>query len=134
MKHLLSLALTVLLLAGCSSTAPPAESTPPPSPPPPDVPAFVPVEIPAPEPDPRQETIDKLMASMPVEEKVGQLFFPACPERSAAELAVEYHLGGYLLFKGNLKDRTPQQVQEEIAALQEAASLPLLIGVDEEGI
>lgn len=133
MKHLLSLALTVLLLAGCSSTAPPAESTPPPSPPPPDVPAFVPVEIPEPEPDPRQETIDKLMASMPVEEKVGQLFFPACPERSAAELAVEYHLGGYLLFKGNLKDRTPQQVQEEIAALQEAASLPLLIGVDEEG-
>ena len=101
--------------------------------PPPDVPAFVPVEIPEPEPDPRQETIDKLMASMTVEEKVGQLFFPACPERSAAELAEEYHLGGYLLFKGNLKDRTPQQVQKELAALQEAASLPLLIGVDEEG-
>ena len=59
MKHLLSLALAVLLLAGCSSTAPPAESTPPPSPPPPDVPAFVPVEIPEPEPDPRQETIDR---------------------------------------------------------------------------
>ena len=133
MKHLLSLALAVLLLAGCSSTAPPAESTPPPSPPPPDLPAFFPVEIPEPEPDPRQETIDKLMASMTVEEKVGQLFFPACPERSAAELAEEYHLGGYLLFKGNLKDRTPQQVQKELAALQEAASLPLLIGVDEEG-
>ena len=133
MKHLLSLALAVLLLAGCSSTAPPAESTPPPSPPPPDVPAFVPVEIPEPEPDPRQETIDRLLSSMTAEEKVGQLFFPHCPQGNAAELAAEYHLGGYLLFKGNLKDRTPQQVQEEIAALQEAASLPLLIGVDEEG-
>ena len=89
MKHLLSLALAVLLLTGCSSTAPPAESTPPPSPPPEDQSVFVPVQLPEPEPDPRQETIDRLMASMTLEEKVGQLFFPRCPEKAAAKLAAE---------------------------------------------
>lgn len=81
MKHLLSLALAVLLLTGCSSTAPPAESTPPPSPPPEDQSVFVPVQLPEPEPDPRQETIDRLMASMTLEEKVGQLFSPAVLKR-----------------------------------------------------
>ena len=134
MKHFLPLTLAVLLLAGCSPASPPAESTPPPSPPPvEDQPVFAPVEIPEPEPDPRQEAIDGLLASMTPEEKVGQLFFPACPEAGAPELAAEYHLGGYLLFKANLKDRTPLQVQEEIAALQEGAAIPLLIGADEEG-
>ena len=134
MKHFLPLTLAVLLLAGCSPASPPAESTPPPSPPPvEDQPVFAPVEIPEPEPDPRQEAIDGLLASMTPEEKVGQLFFPACPEAGAPELAAKYHLGGYLLFKANLKDRTPLQVQEEIAALQEAAAIPLLIGADEEG-
>lgn len=136
MKHFLPLTLAVLLLAGCSPASPPAESTPPPSPPPvEDQPVFAPVEIPEPEPepDPRQEAIDRLLAAMTLEEKVGQLFFPKCPTKDGAALAAEYHLGGYLLFKVNLQDRSPQQVQEEIAGLQESAAIPLLIGVDEEG-
>ena len=70
---------------------------------------------------------------MTLEEKAGQLFFPKCPTQNAAALAGEYHLGGYLLFKDNLKDRTPQQVREEVDALQAAAAIPLLIGADEEG-
>lgn len=136
MKRYLALVLTALLLAGCSHASPPAESTPPPSPPPEeDQTVFKPVELPEPEPepDPRQESIDGLLSSMTVEEKAGQLFFACCPETGGAELAAEYHLGGYLLFKGNLKDRTPQQVQEELAALRDAAGIPLLIGADEEG-
>lgn len=137
MKHFLPLTLAILLLAGCTFTPAPSGSTsvPPSSLPPADLSAFAPADIPEPEPepDPRQEAINRLLSTMTVEEKVGQLFFPRCPETSAAELAAEYHLGGYLLFKVNLKDRTAQQVQEEIAALQEAATVPLLIGVDEEG-
>lgn len=136
MKRYLALVLTALLLAGCSPASSPAESMPPPSPPPEeDQTVFKPVELPEPEPepDPRQESIDGLLSSMTAEEKVGQLFFACCPETGGAELAAEYHLGGYLLFKGNLKDRTPQQVQEELAALRDAAGIPLLIGTDEEG-
>ena len=138
MKHLLSLALAVLLLTGCSSTAPPTKSTPPPSPPPEDQSVFVPVQLPEPEPDPRQETIDRLMASMTLEEKVGQLFFPRCPEKAAAKLAAEYHLGGYLLFGRDFKDatgnwRTADLIKQTIQNYQDTSAIPMLIGVDEEG-
>jgi beta-N-acetylhexosaminidase len=70
---------------------------------------------------------------MSTEEKVGQLFFAHCPAKNKAELAAEHHLGGYLLFRRDLKDKSVQQVQEEIAAWQEGMSIPLLIGADEEG-
>lgn len=129
MKRLLALTLSVLLLAGCAPAAQPPEdvSTPPPSPPPAVQPE------PVPEPDPRQEAIDALLSSMSTEEKVGQLFFAHCPAKNKAELAAEHHLGGYLLFRRDLKDKSVQQVQEEIAAWQEGMSIPLLIGADEEG-
>lgn len=135
MKRYLAFALTAFLLTGCAPASPPAESTPPPSPPPADISVLAPLPEPEPEPepDPRQETIDRLLASMTAEEKVGQLFFPRCPEAGGVELAAKYHLGGYLLFKGNLNNRSPQQVQEEIAALRDATGIPLLIGADEEG-
>ena len=131
MKRLLALTLSVLLLAGCAPAAQPPEdvSTPPPSPPP----AVQPEPEPVPEPDPRQEAIDALLSSMSTEEKVGQLFFAHCPAKNKAELAAEHHLGGYLLFRRDLKDKSVQQVQEEIAAWQEGMSIPLLIGADEEG-
>ena len=129
MKRLLALTLSVLLLAGCAPAAQPPEdvSTPPPSPPP------VVQPVPEPDPDPRQEAIDALLSSMSPEEKVGQLFFAHCPAKNKAELAAEHHLGGYLLFRRDFKDKSVQQVQEEIAAWQEGMTIPLLIGVDEEG-
>ena len=71
MKRYLILLLTALLLAGCASSPVEDASTPPPSPPAEeDQSAFAPVIIPEPEPDPRQETIDELLASMTVEEKI----------------------------------------------------------------
>lgn len=140
MKRYLAFALTVLLLAGCSPASPPAESTPTPSPPPADVSALTPVELPEPEPepDPRRETIDGLLSSMTEEEKVGQLFFACCPAGDAAALAAEYHLGGYLLFGRDFKDAagdwlTEDRLKETIQSYQDAAAIPMLIGVDEEG-
>ena len=123
--------LAVLLLTGCAHAAP--EEVPPSPPPVQSEPKPIPEPEPEPEPGPRQEAIDALLSSMTREEKAGQLFFPKCPVQDAAALAGEYHLGGYLLFKDNLKNRTPQQVQEELAVLQAADPIPLLIGADEEG-
>lgn len=134
MRRYLSLLLTALLLAGCSPAAPPAESGgPTSSPPPADQSAFAPMELPEPEPDPRQERIDELLSSMTTEEKAGQLFLARCPGAKGAELAAQYHLGGYILFGRDFKDKSFQQVQEDIAAYQSAAAIPMLIGVDEEG-
>lgn len=88
---------------------------------------------PPPLPDPREEAVSRLLSSMTLEEKVGQLFFARCPEAGGAALAAQYHLGGYLLFGRDFKNKTAQEVQSGIASYQQAASIPLLIGVDEEG-
>ena len=140
MKRYLFLILTLLFLASCAPTPPSAEegSTPPPSPPPEDQPVFAPIELPTTEADPRQEAIDNLLSSMTLEEKVGQLFFARCPAKNAAALAVEYHLGGYLLFGRDFKDAngnwlTAEEVKQAVQSFQEVSSIPMLIGVDEEG-
>ena len=136
MKRIVVFLLALAMLTGCSASPgkflPYEPSQPPPGPLPvaskrPPPPAS------QPQPDPRQEAIDTLLRSMTVEEKVGQLFFARCPLEDGASLAREYHLGGYLLFGRDFKNKTREQVKETIASYQDAASIPLLIGVDEEG-
>ena len=73
------------------------------------------------------------MGSMTLEEKVGQLFFVRCPAESAAEDVQTYHLGGYILFGRDTRDKTANELIQAIQSYQDAAAVPLLIGVDEEG-
>ncbi len=80
-------------------------------------------------PDP----IAELAASMTLEEKVGQLFLARCPETDGAGEAARYHLGGFLLFGRDFENQTPDSVRRTIASYQEAAKIPLLLAVDEEG-
>ena len=81
----------------------------------------------------RQQRIWDLVSSMTLEEKVGQLFFVRCPADSAVEDVSAYHLGGYLLFGRDTKDKTANELIQTIQGYQDAAAIPLLIGVDEEG-
>ena len=87
------------------------------------------VEI-LPEPE---DPVDTLLKSMALEEKVGQLFFVRCPAESAVEDVSSYHLGGYILFGRDTKDKSANQLIQTIQSYQDAAQIPLLIGVDEEG-
>jgi len=108
----------------------PVESESPPEP--------VPEPEPEPEPDPRQETVEALLRGMSLEEKVGQMFFVRCPDVGAAETVGQYSPGGILLFTRDFKDSAGQWLSleafmEKIDALQAASSIPLFIGVDEEG-
>ena len=115
-------ALTLLSLTACGDTSPAKE-------PEPEAP---PIEEPAPpptEPDPLEE----LLSSMTMEEKVGQLFFVRCPAENAIEDVNAYHLGGYILFGRDTKDKTANELIQTIQSYQDAATIPLLIGVDEEG-
>ena len=84
-------------------------------------------------PQNQEQIIQELLSAMTLEEKVGQMFFVRCPETGGAELAAQYKLGGYLLFGRDFKDKTAQQVRDDIQSYQDASGIPLLIGTDEEG-
>ena len=137
-------ALTVFTLTGCGKTENPAEPVTPGQ-------AEEPAAPTEPEPTPeeiaeqerlaseqaREEKLQTLLDSMTLEERVGQLFFVRCPEENAVEDISTYHLGGYLLFGRDYKDGdvwlTRDQFTQKLQSYQDAASIPLFIGSDEEG-
>ena len=75
----------------------------------------------------------QLMEEMTLEEKVGQMFIARCPEEDTAEKVAQYHLGGYILFARDFENRNPETAAATTQSYQDAADIPLLIGVDEEG-
>ncbi len=80
-----------------------------------------------------EERAEAETSQMTLEEKVGQLFFARVPETDAAADVSAYHLGGYILFGRDTNGKTANEIIQTINSYQEAASIPLLIGVDEEG-
>ncbi len=143
-RRILALLLCLLLLSACGG-----EMIPPP-PEEPDIPQEAPPE-PSGEPgepeepqppeeaeDPRtaaeEAALKALLEDMTLAEKAGQLFFVRVPAENAVEDVIAYHLGGYILFGRDTKDKTAGGLIQTIRSYQEAAqSIPLLIGVDEEG-
>ena len=83
--------------------------------------------------DPVEQRAEELLAGMTLEEKVGQMFIARCPETDAASKVTQYHLGGYILFARDFTGKTKEEVTAAIQSYQNAAKVPLLIGVDEEG-
>ncbi len=86
--------------------------------------------------------LNQKIASMTLEQKVGQLFFcsfrkdeqnlpvTVCNE-SIANTIKQYHIGGVVLFGENID--TEQQTKQLIADIKKHSDIPLFIGVDEEG-
>ena len=83
--------------------------------------------------DPVEQKAEEMLAEMTLEEKVGQMFIARCPETDAASKVTQYHLGGYILFARDFTGKTKEEVMGNIQSYQNAAEIPLLIGVDEEG-
>ena len=132
MRRLLAAMLTLLVLfslAACGAPPTPEEPVPPVQE---ELPAVEPPP-PATEPEPPADPVEELLTSMTLEEKVGQLFFVRCPAENAAEDVSAYHLGGYILLGRDTKDKTADALIQTIQSYQDAAAVPLLIGVDEEG-
>ena len=158
-RALAAILLTALLLCGCGAPAdtpqvgaedevntavtpetPPHSETEAPPAPPKTEPAEP--DPPPPEEETAPDPVETLLASLTLEEKVGQLFFPRCPAEAAAEDVQTYHLGGYILFGRDMKDAdgnwlTKEQFTDTVQSYQSAAledtGIPLLIGSDEEG-
>lgn len=90
----------------------------------------------------KDEAIQEKMEEMTLEEKLGQLFMVdfrnnedgsgmTVLSQSAAEQIKQYHVGGVILFAENLD--TLEQTQKLTKDMQDAADIPLFIGIDEEG-
>lgn len=91
-----------------------------------------PDDQPAPE-DPTLTRAKEILASMTIDEKVGQMFIVRVPTENAVEDVSTYHIGGYIMFGRDFTGETRDQIVQTINSWQANAKIPLLIGVDEEG-
>lgn len=128
----LSILLMLLFLTGCAAspieTSEPTLPTPMTEAPQPD-PTETTVPATTTPPDPIQELLD----SMTIEERVGQLFLARCNAESALTDIQAYHLGGFVLFGEDFEGQTPSSLRQTLSGYQAAASIPMLLAVDEEG-
>ena len=79
------------------------------------------------------ERAEKMLETMTIDEKIGQLFLVRYPEYNQIEILEKYKFGGYIFFERDFKNKTEEEVKTEIENLQSKANIPLLISVDEEG-
>ncbi len=79
------------------------------------------------------ELAKEKLKTMTLDEKISQLFLVRYPEMNQLEELQKYNFGGYLFFAKDFKNKTEEQVKDEIANLQSVAKIPLLIAADEEG-
>lgn len=80
-------------------------------------------------PNPLQSLLD----SMTVEERVGQLFLARCDAETAVSDIEKLHLAGFILFSKDFQNQTPDSISQTLSSYQNAAKIPLLLAVDEEG-
>ena len=79
------------------------------------------------------KVIEDRLATMTLEEKVGQLFWARVPSNHQLEDLQSYHLSGYILFGRDFEGRSIEDMKALTKGYQAAAKIPLLIGSDEEG-
>lgn len=79
------------------------------------------------------KVIEDRLATMTLEEKVGQLFWARVPSDHQIEDLQSYHLSGYILFGRDFEGRSLEDIKTLTKDYQAAAKIPLLIGSDEEG-
>lgn len=78
-------------------------------------------------------TVTFRLSEMSLEEKVKQMLIPCCSDINTARSAAKFGVGGVCLFAGVFQNQNAIGVRAQMNGLQEAAQIPLFIGVDEEG-
>lgn len=79
------------------------------------------------------KVIEDRLATMTLEEKVGQLFWARVSSNHQIEDLQSYHLSGYILFGRDFEGRSLEDIKTLTKGYQATAKIPLLIGSDEEG-
>jgi len=73
------------------------------------------------------------LKTLNLDEKIGQLLLVRYPGSNAVDVAKKYHVSGFAFYEKDFKDKTETEVRKMIQDVQNAASIPLLTSVDEEG-
>lgn len=73
------------------------------------------------------------LATLSLDEKIGQLLLVRVPEDNKISDLKKYHFGGYLLFERDFQNKTKAEVIDMIREYQSSSNIPLFIAVDEEG-
>ncbi len=73
------------------------------------------------------------LESMTLDEKISQILLVRYPDVNQKNILKEYQFGGYIFFSRDFKNKSKQDIIDEINNLQEVSKIPLLTAVDEEG-
>ena len=76
---------------------------------------------------------EQIVKNMTTEEKVGQLLLVRIPISNDLKTITDYHIGGYILFERDIKNKTKDEIISKINEYQNTSIIPLLIAIDEEG-
>lgn len=130
----IALLLCLVLLTGCARS--PVETTPE------TIPETSITSAPATAPETSHATeetslppdpVGELLSAMTIQERVGQLFLIRCDADTVLRDIGAYHPGGILFFGQDFESQTPVLFRQTVADYQAAASVPMLLAVDEEG-
>lgn len=139
MKNLL-IYMMIFLLTGCTAvTKPPEIPGTSGNPPVIEEPSEPPVPVIPAEPEDTslfheyKNEAEKILGTMSLEEKIGQMFLVRCPDEEQLDLYLSMKPGGFILFGKDFAEKTKEQVVNNIAYYQKSSDIPMIIGVDEEG-
>ena len=79
--------------------------------------------------------IDNYLKKASLKQKISQMYIARTPQKpgQAENDAYKYNLGGYIIYDEDLKGYTQDQFEAKIDNYQNAARIPLLVGIDQEG-
>ena len=75
----------------------------------------------------------KLLDTMTLEEKVGQMFLVRYDASTSIKQITNYYAGGFVLFAKDFENHTKVTIKNELATRQKNSKIPLAFAVDEEG-
>lgn len=73
------------------------------------------------------------MKTMTLDEKIGQVILARFPDDNPVDDVKNYHLGGFVFYEKDFKNKSVSDVKKMINEVQDASKIPLLTAVDEEG-
>lgn len=76
---------------------------------------------------------EKLLSTMTLEEKVGQMFLVRFPTSGVIKEIQNHNPGGYILFARDFKNETKTSILKKLKDCQKASKINMILGVDEEG-